>query len=44
LRSVRTRPRRCALATSEIGWKRLIRVFDGKPLDTDQEWAETRHS
>ena len=27
-------------ATAETEWKPLIRVFDGKPQETDQEWAE----
>ena len=28
------------LATAESEWKPLIRLFDGKPLQTEQEWAE----
>ena len=27
-------------ATAESEWKPLIRMFDGKPQATDQEWAE----
>jgi Transposase DDE domain group 1 len=27
-------------ATAESEWKPLIRMFDGKPQETDQEWAE----
>jgi hypothetical protein len=27
-------------ATAENEWKPLIRMFDGKPQETDQEWAE----
>jgi hypothetical protein len=29
-------------ATAESEWKPLIRMFDGKPQETDQEWAEAR--
>jgi hypothetical protein len=36
-----TQPFRAAvLATPEIEWKPLIRMLDGKPQMTDQEWAE----
>jgi len=32
--------RAAVLATAECEWKPLIRLFDGKPQQTDQEWAE----
>ena len=32
--------RAAVLATAESEWKPLIRMFDGKPQQTDQEWAE----
>ncbi len=32
--------RAAALATAESEWKPLIRMVDGKPQATDQEWAE----
>jgi hypothetical protein len=32
--------RAAVLATAETEWKPLIRMFDGKPQETDQEWAE----
>lgn len=32
--------RTAVLATAETEWKPLIRVFDGEPQQTDQEWAE----
>ena len=36
-----TQPFRAAvLATTESKWKPLIRMVDGKPQTTDQEWAE----
>src|SRR5260221_1836728 len=36
-----TQPFRAAvLATAESEWKPLIRMVDGKPQQTDQEWAE----
>jgi hypothetical protein len=39
-----TQPFRAAvLATPEREWKPLIRMVDGKPQVTDQEWAEVCH-
>ena len=36
-----TQPFRAAvLSTAEIEWKPLIRMVDGQPRQTDQEWAE----
>jgi len=32
--------RAAVLATAETEWKPLIRMFDGKPQETDQEWTE----
>jgi hypothetical protein len=32
--------RAAVLATAETEWKPLVRMFDGKPQETDQEWAE----
>jgi hypothetical protein len=32
--------RAAVLATAETEWKPLIRMVDGKPQQTDQEWAE----
>ena len=32
--------RAAVLATPETEWKPLIRIFDGQPQQTDQEWAE----
>jgi hypothetical protein len=32
--------RAAAMATAESEWKPLIRMFDGQPHETDQEWAE----
>ena len=32
--------RSAVLATAETAWKPLIRMVDGKPQQTDQEWAE----
>lgn len=32
--------RAAVLAAPETEWKPLIRMFDGKPQQTDQEWAE----
>jgi hypothetical protein len=32
--------RAAVLATAESEWKPLIRMFDGQPQQTDQEWAE----
>src|SRR5271155_1360494 len=32
--------RAAVLATAESEWKPLIRMFDGQPHQTDQEWAE----
>ena len=32
--------RAAVLQTKETEWKPLIRMFDGKPQQTDQEWAE----
>jgi hypothetical protein len=32
--------RTAVLATAETDWKPLVRMFDGKPQETDQEWAE----
>ena len=32
--------RTAVLATPETEWKPLVRMFDGKPQETDQEWAE----
>jgi hypothetical protein len=32
--------RKAVLATAETEWKPLIRMFDGKPQETGQEWAE----
>lgn len=32
--------RAAVLATAESEWKPLVRMFDGKPQQTDQEWAE----
>jgi hypothetical protein len=32
--------RTAVLATAETAWKPLIRMFDGQPQQTDQEWAE----
>jgi hypothetical protein len=32
--------RAAVLATAVTEWKPLVRVFNGKPLETDQEWAE----
>ena len=32
--------RQAVLATRETEWKPLIRMFDGQPQQTDQEWAE----
>ena len=32
--------RAAVLATPEADWQPLIRMFDGKPQQTDQEWAE----
>jgi hypothetical protein len=32
--------RAAVLATPETEWKPLIRMFDGQPQETDQEWAE----
>lgn len=32
--------RAAVLATKEAEWKPLIRMFDGKPQQTDQEWAD----
>jgi hypothetical protein len=32
--------RRAVMATAESEWKPLIRMVDGKPQQTDQEWAE----
>ena len=32
--------RAAVLATSDAEWKPLIRMFDGQPQQTDQEWAE----
>ena len=32
--------RKAVLATQETEWKPLTRMFDGKPRQTDQEWAE----
>ena len=32
--------RAAVLATAETAWKPLIRMVDGKPQQTDQEWAE----
>ena len=32
--------RAAVLATAESEWKPLIRLFDGEPQQTDQEWAE----
>jgi len=32
--------RAAVLATPETEWKPLVRMFDGKPQETDQEWAE----
>jgi hypothetical protein len=32
--------RKAVLATREKEWKPLARTFDGKPQQTDQEWAE----
>lgn len=32
--------RAAVLATDESEWKPLIRMFDGQPQQTDQEWAE----
>jgi hypothetical protein len=32
--------RTAVLATAETEWKPLVRMFDGKPQETDQEWAE----
>jgi hypothetical protein len=32
--------RAAVLATAETEWKPLVRMFDGKPQGTDQEWAE----
>ena len=32
--------RQAVLATRETEWKPLIRMFDGQPRQTDQEWAE----
>jgi hypothetical protein len=37
---VTTAFRAAVLATAESEWKPLIRMFDGKPQDTGQEWAE----
>ena len=32
--------RAAVLATAETEWKPLVRMFDGKPQETGQEWAE----
>ena len=32
--------RTAVLATAETGWKPLVRMVDGQPQQTDQEWAE----
>ena len=32
--------RAAVLATAETAWKPLIRMVDGQPQQTDQEWAE----
>lgn len=32
--------RTAVLATAETAWTPLVRMFDGKPQETDQEWAE----
>ena len=32
--------RTAVLATAESTWQPLVRMFDGKPQDTGQEWAE----
>jgi hypothetical protein len=32
--------RTAVLATAETEWKPLVRMFEGKPQETDQEWAE----
>lgn len=32
--------RAAVLATAESEWKPLVRMFDGQPQQTDQEWAE----
>lgn len=32
--------RSAVLATREDAWQPLVRMFDGKPQQTDQEWAE----
>jgi Transposase DDE domain group 1 len=32
--------RRAVLATAESEWKPLVRMFDGQPQQTEQEWAE----
>ena len=32
--------RKAVLVTQETEWKPLTRMFDGKPRQTDQEWAE----
>ena len=37
---VTTAFRAAVLATAESEWKPLIRMFDGKPQETGQEWAE----
>jgi hypothetical protein len=32
--------RAAVMATAETEWKPLVRMFDGKPQESDQEWAE----